>query len=648
MAFIELRKVFKNYNGFAALKDINLDINLNETIAILGPSGSGKTTLLKIIGQQENCDGTIFINNQKVKKKDRSMLLANVFGYIYQNFQLVDYFTVKENIILPFSSSNLDEKNFTDLVSSLNLNDKLNQYPASLSGGEKQKVAIARTFLRSPKIILADEPTGSLDSKNAEAIMQILQNNRDGRTIIFATHNESLAYSYASRIIRIDKGEIISDEKIKEVSETPFAPINEARPKLQFKDALKRTILSYKKRHKGILGVSIIFLVCLFGLLSLFGISEGSDAYLRILKNIRLDSRYLEISHYVDSKMTSADELLVLLDSKDIHYYKHNNFNFLANNFLYESLYQEDELDFNYTFSFIDFSLINSYQLDLLGLKSLPDNKDVLINSIFASKLDQLDDISLIYSSEILGETLNLDINFKIGGIIDEGNLYNESKIYFDIKYAYEIFPEDFCNFLFLEQDHITIPLCLIILSDFDEAYTYLTSKDNIYPYLLVEDSPDYYLLNTSTIILRVAFNSLLSAFKTILSLALILILLCSISLLSLSINFCLRKRQREIYLLASYGYTKESIFLIPLSEALITTFLGFGLALGLTYLTHLLIYQNSSLILNQNWKFDIYNFSLSGLVSSLFLIIIISLFVALHPLNKLNKTNLGEVLRNE
>lgn len=648
MAFIELRKVFKNYNGFAALKDINLDINLNETIAILGPSGSGKTTLLKIIGQQENCDGSIFINNQKVKKKDRSMLLANVFGYIYQNFQLVDYFTVKENIILPFSSSNLDEKNFTDLVSSLNLNDKLNQYPASLSGGEKQKVAIARTFLRSPKIILADEPTGSLDSKNAEAIMQILQNNRDGRTIIFATHNESLAYSYASRIIRIDKGEIISDEKIKEVSETPFAPINEARPKLQFKDALKRTILSYKKRHKGILGVSIIFLVCLFGLLSLFGVSEGSDAYLRILKNIRLDSRYLEISHYVDSKMTSADELLVLLDSKDIHYYKHNNFNFLANNFLYESLYQEDELDFNYTFSFIDFSLINSYQLDLLGLKSLPDNKDVLINSIFASKLDQLDDISLIYSSEILGETLNLDINFKIGGIIDEGNLYNESKIYFDIKYAYEIFPEDFCNFLFLEQDHITIPLCLIILSDFDEAYTYLTSKDNIYPYLLVEDSPDYYLLNTSTIILRVAFNSLLSAFKTILSLALILILLCSISLLSLSINFCLRKRQREIYLLASYGYTKESIFLIPLSEALITTFLGFGLALGLTYLTHLLIYQNSSLILNQNWKFDIYNFSLSGLVSSLFLIIIISLFVALHPLNKLNKTNLGEVLRNE
>lgn len=648
MAFIELRKVFKNYNGFAALKDINLDINLNETIAILGPSGSGKTTLLKIIGQQENCDGTIFINNQKVKKKDRSMLLANVFGYIYQNFQLVDYFTVKENIILPFSSSSLDEKNFTDLVSSLNLNDKLNQYPASLSGGEKQKVAIARTFLRSPKIILADEPTGSLDSKNAETIMQILQNNRDGRTIIFATHNESLAYSYASRIIRIDKGEIISDEKIKEVGETPFAPINEARPKLQFKDALKRTILSYKKRHKGILGVSIIFLVCLFGLLSLFGISEGSDAYLRILKNIRLDSRYLEISHYVDSKMTSADELLVLLDSKDIHYYKHNNFNFLANNFLYESLYQEDELDFNYTFSFIDFSLINSYQLDLLGLKSLPDNKDVLINSIFASKLDQLDDINLIYSSEILGETLNLDINFKIGGIIDEGNLYNESKIYFDIKYAYEIFPEDFCNFLFLEQDHITIPLCLIILSDFDEAYTYLTSKDNIYPYLLVEDSPDYYLLNTSTIILRVAFNSLLSAFKTILSLALILILLCSISLLSLSINFCLRKRQREIYLLASYGYTKESIFLIPLSEALITTFLGFGLALGLTYLTHLLIYQNSSLILNQNWKFDIYNFSLSGLVSSLFLIIIISLFVALHPLNKLNKTNLGEVLRNE
>lgn len=648
MAFIELRKVFKNYNGFAALKDINLDINLNETIAILGPSGSGKTTLLKIIGQQENCDGTIFINNQKVKKKDRSMLLANVFGYIYQNFQLVDYFTVKENIILPFSSSNLDEKNFTDLVSSLNLNDKLNQYPASLSGGEKQKVAIARTFLRSPKIILADEPTGSLDSKNAEAIMQILQNNRDGRTIIFATHNESLAYSYASRIIRIDKGEIISDEKIKEVGETPFAPINEARPKLQFKDALKRTILSYKKRHKGILGVSIIFLVCLFGLLSLFGISEGSDAYLRILKNIRLDSRYLEISHYVDSKMTSADELLVLLDSKDIHYYKHNNFNFLANNFLYESLYQEDELDFNYTFSFIDFSLINSYQLDLLGLKSLPDNKDVLINSIFASKLDQLDDINLIYSSEILGTPLNLDVNFKIGGIIDEGNLYNESKIYFDIKYAYEIFPEDFCNFLFLEQDHITIPLYLIILSDFDEAYTYLTSKDNIYPYLLVEDSPDYYLLNTSTIILRVAFNSLLSAFKTILSLALILILLCSISLLSLSINFCLRKRQREIYLLASYGYTKESIFLIPLSEALITTFLGFGLALGLTYLTHLLIYQNSSLILNQNWKFDIYNFSLSGLVSSLFLIIIISLFVALHPLNKLNKTNLGEVLRNE
>lgn len=203
---IELKLIDKSYGNQKILDKISLNIKKGEFISIVGPSGAGKTTLLNIIGTIEDFDKSekskFLINSQDITKlsdKDLSKFRNDNIGFVFQFHQLLPELTVEENILLPTmikgDEKDSSDKYFIELISILGIDSILNKYPNSISGGERQRAAVARAMINKPSILLADEPTGNLDSKNEEEIISLFKKvNKDlGVTIILVTHNDNFS-----------------------------------------------------------------------------------------------------------------------------------------------------------------------------------------------------------------------------------------------------------------------------------------------------------------------------------------------------------------------------------------------------------------------------------------------------------------------
>lgn len=215
MSLIELKNVSKIYNSgkvkVKALTGINLNIEKGEFVSVIGRSGSGKTTLLNMIGALDvPTSGSIFINGNdisKMKDKERTILRRKEIGFIFQSYELLPVLTVEENISFPQIEN--DEKYVEGLMKDLGLLDKKGQYPFELSGGQRQRVAVARALVNHPSLILADEPTGNLDSKTEKIVMELLYKlvKEYNTTLILITHNEELTQN-ADKVYRLKDGEI--------------------------------------------------------------------------------------------------------------------------------------------------------------------------------------------------------------------------------------------------------------------------------------------------------------------------------------------------------------------------------------------------------------------------------------------------------
>ncbi|GAB6117487.1 ABC transporter ATP-binding protein [Thermoanaerobacter brockii subsp. lactiethylicus] len=204
------------------LKGVNLEINAGEKIAIVGPSGSGKTTLLNIIGLLlPATEGEVYLAGKRastLKEKERAKLRNKFFGYVFQEFLLVEEDTVFQNIEIPLlysltkKTKSEKRKMVEEVLEKVGLEVKINEKVRNLSGGERQRVAIARAIINDPEVILADEPTGSLDAENGEKIMDIVESLVDkGKTLLIVTHNEAIA-KRCDRIFRIKDGYVEIEE----------------------------------------------------------------------------------------------------------------------------------------------------------------------------------------------------------------------------------------------------------------------------------------------------------------------------------------------------------------------------------------------------------------------------------------------------
>lgn len=224
---IKIEKLHKSYpigkESLHVLKGIDLHIKEGEFVSIMGSSGSGKSTLLNIVGLLDIHDeGNYFLNGQLIKdmNEKKAALLRNKFlGFVFQSFNLISYKTALENVALPLYYKGMGRKERLEValnyLEKVGLKDWANHLPNELSGGQKQRVAIARALVTKPKVVLADEPTGALDSTTSKEVMALIQEiNKNGKTILIVTHEEDIA-KMCSRIVRLKDGIIVEDKKNK-------------------------------------------------------------------------------------------------------------------------------------------------------------------------------------------------------------------------------------------------------------------------------------------------------------------------------------------------------------------------------------------------------------------------------------------------
>ena len=223
---IQIKNLHKSYpmgkDSLHVLKGLNLHIKEGEFVSIMGSSGSGKSTLLNIVGLlDEHDEGEYFLNGQLIEKLDekKAAILRNKFlGFVFQSFNLISYKTALENVALPLYYKGIGRKErlkiALEYLEKVGLKEWAGHLPSELSGGQKQRVAIARALVTRPKVVLADEPTGALDSTTSDSVMEMLKEiNREGMTVFVITHEEEIA-AQTDRIVRLKDGVIISDEKV--------------------------------------------------------------------------------------------------------------------------------------------------------------------------------------------------------------------------------------------------------------------------------------------------------------------------------------------------------------------------------------------------------------------------------------------------
>ena len=329
---LKLNNIKKNYEtgteSVKALKGINIEFRESDFVSILGPSGCGKTTLLNIIGGLDHyTSGDLIIDNistKKYKDRDWDTYRNHRIGFVFQNYNLITHQTVLSNVELALTLSGVDKqtrrKKAIEVLEKVGLKDQMHKKPNQMSGGQMQRVAIARALVNDPDILLADEPTGALDTKTSKQIMEILKDISKDRLIIMVTHNPELAQKYSTRIINLLDGEITSDSKPYSSKKEKKTNLEKAQKKskktsMSFLTAMNlslnnlmtkkgRTILTAFAGSIGIIGIALIL-----------SLSNGVQQYIANVEEETLTSYPLtvqeesvQITDFLESMQPDSDQ----------------------------------------------------------------------------------------------------------------------------------------------------------------------------------------------------------------------------------------------------------------------------------------------------------------------------------------------------
>ena len=224
MSLLELKNVTKRYGSLYALDKVNLSIDKGEWIAIMGPSGSGKSTMMNIISCMDKpTEGQVLFDGRDITRDSRRKLTEfhrDKIGLVFQQFHLINYLNAVENVMVAqYYHSMPDEKEALEALERVGLSDRAKHLPSQLSGGEQQRVCIARALINSPELILADEPTGNLDEANENIVLDLFrQLHKEGTSLIVVTHDPEVG-EVAQRVVRLEHGKIISDKKNNQFTE---------------------------------------------------------------------------------------------------------------------------------------------------------------------------------------------------------------------------------------------------------------------------------------------------------------------------------------------------------------------------------------------------------------------------------------------
>lgn len=401
---LKLKNVYKDYglgdNIVKALENVNLEFRENEFVSILGPSGCGKTTLLNLIGGLDRyTKGDLLINDKSTKDfkdNDWDSYRNNTIGFIFQNYNLIPHQTVLGNVEIALTLSGVTpqerKKRAVEALHNVGLQDQINKKPNQLSGGQMQRVAIARALVNNPKVLLADEPTGALDTSTSEQIMQLLKEIAKDRLIIMVTHNNELANQYSTRIVKLLDGEVVSDtmpyDSENSVADNKQKYVGGRKSSMSFFTALKLSFNNLRTKKARTIITAIAGSIGIIGIALVLAIGSGMNNYIAGMQSDTLSGFPIIIEKYAMGDLMSFegnqqfdefidDNAVFPYDNRDSY---HNNkitddyIEYLEN--MDENLYNSFSYTYGVNMNMVTKTTANEYKSANTNLQQIPANKD--------------------------------------------------------------------------------------------------------------------------------------------------------------------------------------------------------------------------------------------------------------------------------
>ena len=657
MTLLKLRNVNKNYKissdqSFQALKDINVSFNNGELVSIIGESGSGKSTLMNLIGGLDSqFDGEILLNGKDIgsfSEKELDNYRKSKIGFVFQSCNLIPHLSILDNVAIALTLSNINKEErilkATNALKQVGLENHINKRPNQLSGGQKQRVAIARALINDPEIILADEPTGALDSETTEQVLNIIKDIASkGKLVIMVTHSEKVA-SHSSRIIKIFDGKIIEDiknsyaNKVEEIKDINKDNLNSySKDNLSFFSAINLAFYNMKQKLKRNVLVSLGVSIGIMSLIIMLALGNGIKAYFSNMINSFMNPLVVEVN--MPSKMDKDDPsaaMKVMMGDK-INFNDENieelskidGVTSLEKGFAYVTMPGSNSLK------------VNDKECDLMGLMStsstltdkniekgsLPGKNEILVNKLVIDKLGE----------DIIGETVSLSAviegsvvkgDFVVSGIYTAGD-NNSMADGMELAYVNYEDIEDIIN----NNEESLIPnvVYLVAHNEEDASNIKKITSDLGYAGSTAEAMGDQMLtmLNVLT-----AVTTGIAAISLLVSSIMILVVL----------YISVVERTKEIGLLRAIGARSKDIKRIFVSEAFLI-----GISSGLigligAFIISLLVNKIST----QVFDIKVMNITVVYCILGILVSTIVSMIAGLFPANKAAKLDPVDSLRSE
>ena len=322
---LQIKNISKTYKTGnlvqRALDDVSLNLRDNEFVAILGPSGSGKTTLLNIIGGLDRYDsGDLIINGistKKYKDRDWDSYRNHTVGFVFQSYNLIPHQTVLANVELALTISGISGKERREraikALEEVGLGDQIHKKPNQMSGGQMQRVSLARALVNNPDILLADEPTGALDSETSIQVMDLLKEVAKDRLVVMVTHNPELAYQYATRIVKVKDGKLLEDSDPYEIPEDEVpVPVhkNMGKSSMSFLTALSLSFNNLKTKKARTILVSFAGSIGIIGIAMILALSHGVNKYIEDMEEKTMSEYPLQITKTTTNMMSLSADMM--------------------------------------------------------------------------------------------------------------------------------------------------------------------------------------------------------------------------------------------------------------------------------------------------------------------------------------------------
>jgi ABC-type lipoprotein export system ATPase subunit/ABC-type antimicrobial peptide transport system permease subunit len=664
MTILELKNIKKSYflgkEEFPVLKGLNLSFDKGDFISILGESGGGKSTLMNIIGGLDRkYEGEVIVNGTKqADKKEKSMdeYRRDTVGFIFQSFNLVSYLSVLDNVLISLKMTNLSHraqvKKAEDLLKQVGLLEHKKKNPNQLSGGQKQRVAIARALANDPDIIIADEPTGALDSQNTRDVLEILSDiAKSGKTVIVVTHSQEVA-DYGTRIVHLADGQVTSDERIKPAYETVGKAREFKTKTLSFgaksRIAWQHFLNNWKQNLMIMIGVAI----GLFSVMFFLGLGNGAKGYMNkmvtdlanpnvpmVMKRVTSDENKKNAEAFQETtrlmpqnstKTAISDTLINKVEKLNHVKQVEKAFDIAPSDFTVSLGITKEPFSEIQTWT-----NVNTDSSLLAGEK--PSEGEVAVPDTFAKKWDKTN------WKKIIGETLHLEYKMlnkdgapvaisqdvKVSGITKGSPAQNPLTMNF------KTLQKSFVANHIVSEPNFIVPTI-------DDSHN-VKSVVNKIQNLKTDGKKDFVTFSLGAVLKPI--NNITSIVTIVLALIAGISLLVSLMMIIATTYMSVTERTKEIGILRALGARKEDIRLLFVIETVMLGIASAILAIIVAFLGQGGVNSGVSDLLD---KFHIIQISTGAVIGSVIIAIIIALFASLMPAGKAARLNPIEALSND